>query len=56
MARKVGDARAVAESWRRILAWPARTVMTYHDHATVAFTTNARAALEAAVREAKQLT
>src|SRR5205814_10350021 len=34
MARKVGDAGAVAESWRRILAWPARTVMTYHDPAT----------------------
>jgi hypothetical protein len=56
MARKVGDARAVAESWRRILAWPARTVMTYHDAATVAVTVNAKASLEAAVREAKQLT
>jgi hypothetical protein len=55
MARKVGDAGAVAESWRRILAWPARTVMTYHDPATVAVTRDARAALEAAVREAKQL-
>jgi hypothetical protein len=55
MARKVGDAAAVAESWRRILAWPARTVMTYHDPATVAVTTEARARLEAAVRAAKQI-
>jgi hypothetical protein len=55
MARKVGDAGAVAESWRRILSWPARTVMTYHDCPTVAVTTDARGALEAAVRESKQL-
>jgi hypothetical protein len=55
MARKVGDAAAVADSWRRILAWPARTVMTYHDPATVAVTADAHAALEAAVRAAKQI-
>jgi hypothetical protein len=55
VARKVGDPGAVAESWRRILSWPARTVMTYHDPATVAVTHEARAALEAAVREAKQI-
>jgi hypothetical protein len=55
MARKVGDAAAVAESWRRILAWPARTVMTYHDPVTVAFTGDCRGALEAAVRAAKQI-
>jgi hypothetical protein len=55
MARRVGDAGAVADSWRRILAWPARTVMTYHDPVTVAVTRDARTALESAVREAKQL-
>jgi hypothetical protein len=55
MPRKVGEASEVAASWRRILAWPARTVMTYHDPATVAFVGDGRAALEAAAREAKQL-
>jgi hypothetical protein len=55
MARKVGDAAAVASSWRKILAWPCRTLMTYHDPATHAFVGDGRAALEAAVRAAKQI-
>jgi hypothetical protein len=55
MPRKVADAAAVADCWRRILAWPARTVMTYHDPATVAFTGDGRAALEAAVKAVKQI-
>jgi hypothetical protein len=55
MARRVGDAAAVAASWRRILEWPARTVMTYHDPVTHAFTGDGRAALEAAARDARQL-
>ena len=55
MARKVADPASVKESWRRILAWPARTLMTYHDPITVACVGDPRTALEAAVREAKQL-
>jgi hypothetical protein len=55
VARKVGDAAAVKDSWRRILEWPARTLMTYHDPATVAFTGDCQRALEAAVRAAKQI-
>ncbi|HXU83153.1 MAG TPA: hypothetical protein VN914_17280 [Polyangia bacterium] len=50
-----GDAATVADSWRRILAWPARTVMSYHDATGFAFTTDARAALEAAARAVKQI-
>ena len=45
----------MAESWRRILAWPARTVMTYHDPATAAVTGDARAALAEAVRASGQI-
>jgi hypothetical protein len=55
VARKIGDPAAVAASWRKILAWPGRTLMTYHDPAGFAFTGDARAALEAAAREARQL-
>jgi hypothetical protein len=55
MPRKVADAEAVAACWARILAWPCRTLMTYHDPATVAFTGDGRAALEAAAREARQI-
>jgi hypothetical protein len=55
MPRKVGEAGQVRESWRRILRWPARTLMTYHDPLTVAFVGDGRAALEAAARAAKQL-
>jgi hypothetical protein len=55
MPRRVGDAAMVAEHWRRILAWPCRTLMTYHDPTTVAFVGDGRAALEAAVKEARQI-
>jgi hypothetical protein len=53
--RKVADKAKAAAHWQRILAWPARTVMTYHDPPGVAFATDAHAALEAAVRKVKQL-
>ena len=53
--RRVADRAAVAASWRRILAWPCRTLMTYHDPATVAFTGDGRAALESAARQARQI-
>jgi hypothetical protein len=55
MPRRVGDAAAVAEHWRQILSWPCRTLMTYHDPATVAFVGDGRAALEAAVKDARQI-
>jgi hypothetical protein len=55
MPRKVGAADQVRDSWRRILAWPAHTLMTFHDPATVAYVGDVRAALEAAARTARQL-
>jgi len=55
VARKVGDADAVARSWRQILAWPCRTLLTYHDPAAFGFVGDGRAALEAAAREARQI-
>lgn len=54
-ARRVGDPAAVASAWRQILAWPGRTLMTYHDPAGHAFVGDTRAALEAAARQAKQI-
>ena len=55
VARKVGEAQIVAACWRRILAWPARTVMTYHDVIGAAITTDSRAALADAVKQSGQL-
>ena len=54
-ARRVGDPAAVAASWRTILSWPARTLMTFHDVPGTAFTGDANAALAAAVEKAGQL-
>jgi hypothetical protein len=54
-ARKVGDAKVVDACWREILKWPAETVLTYHDPAGHGFVGDGRAALEAAVRQRKQL-
>lgn len=55
MARKVKEPAIVAASWKKILTWPMQTLMTYHDPVTHAVTSDPRAALEAAVREARQL-
>jgi hypothetical protein len=55
MARKVFDAKAVEDCWRQILAWPARTVMTYHDPPTITYRGNARAALAEAVKAVRQI-
>jgi hypothetical protein len=55
VARKVGDQATVAACWRKILGWPCRTLMTYHDPATVAFIGDGQAALESAARAARQL-
>ncbi len=53
--RKVADAKLVDACWRRILEWPAETVLTYHDPAGHGFHGDGRAALEAAVRDRGQL-
>jgi hypothetical protein len=55
MPRKVGDPAVVASCWRRILAWPARALMTFHDAVGSAVTTDARAALAEAVKASGQL-
>jgi hypothetical protein len=54
-ARRVADATVVDACWRRILEWPAQTVLTYHDPPGHAFHGDGRAALEAAARERDQL-
>jgi hypothetical protein len=55
MARKVAAPDKVASCWRRILSWPCRTLLTYHDVAGSGFIGDGRAALTAAVERAKQL-
>jgi hypothetical protein len=54
-ARKVGDPKLVEACWRRILRWPAQTLLTYHDPPGYGFHGDGRAALEAAVRRRGQL-
>jgi hypothetical protein len=55
MARKVASPEKVAACWRRILSWPCRTLLTYHDVPGSGFVGDGRAALAAAVERAKQL-
>lgn len=55
MARRVKDTGIVSACWKKILAWPIKTLMTYHDPVTHAIGDNAHAALEKAAREAKQI-
>jgi hypothetical protein len=55
MARKVKDAAVVVACWRKVLAWPMRTSMTYHDPPTRAIVTDPSGALQQAVRAAKQI-
>jgi hypothetical protein len=55
MARKVADKQVVDSCWRRILAWPARTLMTYHDVPGHAFHGDGQAMLTEAVRASGQL-
>jgi len=56
MARKVARPDKVAACWRRILAWPCRTLLTYHDVPGSGFVGDGRAALAAAVERSGQLT
>jgi hypothetical protein len=56
MPRRVGDADTVAACWRRVLAWPARAVMTFHDVVgTAGSTRDGQTALRAAVEASGQL-
>ena len=56
MPRRVADAATIAACWRRVLAWPARTVMTFHDAlGTAGSVGDAQAALRAAVEASGQL-
>jgi hypothetical protein len=55
VARKVADPEKVATCWRRILAWPCRTLLTYHDVPGSGFVGDGRAALAAAVERAGQI-
>lgn len=54
-ARKVADPEVVSACWRRILKFPAETVLTYHDPVGSGFRGDGRAALEAAARDQRQL-
>jgi hypothetical protein len=54
LARKVADTEKVAACWRRILAWPCQTLLTYHDVPGSGFVGDGRAALTAAVDRARQ--
>jgi hypothetical protein len=54
VARKISDKATVAACWQRILAWPARTLMTYHDVPGTAFQGDGQAALAQAVKESGQ--
>jgi hypothetical protein len=56
MPRRVADAATIAACWRRVLAWPARTVMTFHDAlGTAGSVGDGQAALRAAVEASGQL-
>jgi len=55
MARKVAAPEKVTACWRRILSWPSRTLLTYHDAPGSGFVGDGRAALKAAVERAGQL-
>jgi hypothetical protein len=54
MARKVAAPEKVAACWRRILSWPSRTLLTYHDVPGSGFVGDGRAALAAAVERSGQ--
>ena len=55
MARKVAAPDKVAACWRRILSWPSRTLLTYHDVPGSGFLGDGRAALAEAVKRSGQL-
>jgi hypothetical protein len=54
-ARKVADPARVAASWRKILTWPSKTLLGYHEPPGDAFVGDGQAALAEVVRAAGQL-
>jgi hypothetical protein len=54
MARRVASPEKVAACWRRILSWPSRSLLTYHDAPGSGFVGDGRAALTAAVEKSGQ--
>jgi hypothetical protein len=52
--RPVSDAEAVTECWRKVLSWPAQTVISYHDSVGFGIDTDAAAALRSAVESVGQ--
>lgn len=53
--RKVADRAMIVSCWKKILEWPARTVMTYHDVLGYSFQGDGQTALCEAVKSVKQL-
>jgi hypothetical protein len=54
-ARKVDDAGRVHDCWERILGWPAKALITYHDTPGLAWTDDPVQHLSSAVSDAQQL-
>jgi hypothetical protein len=54
-ARKVRDPALVAACWSRVLSWPCRTLITFHDSVGYAFQDDPGPKLRAAAVAAKQL-
>jgi hypothetical protein len=54
-ARKVADPEAVSACWKRVLAWPARTLIGYHEPPGEGFVGDAQSELGRAVKQVGQL-
>jgi hypothetical protein len=54
-ARKVSDPEAVSRCWKRILAWPGKTLIGYHEPPGEGFVGDVRNELAAAVKKVGQL-
>jgi hypothetical protein len=53
--RKVADPQAVSRAWSKVLSWPCRTLLGYHEPVTEGFVGDGRAALTQAVKAVGQL-
>lgn len=54
-ARKVSDAIVVRDCWKRILTWPGRTLMGYHEPPGEAFVGDVQSELARAAKQVRQL-
>jgi hypothetical protein len=54
-ARKVSDAAVVSDCWKRVLAWPGRTLMGYHEPPGEAFVGDVQSELARAAKQVRQL-